>query len=348
MRPIDLDDTTPPEPDDTTRAGVHARTRSLRRRRRGLQFGSSASLVVVVVLIAALAWPRSGNNPRVIVPATSPSTTTTALPLRAPIGGVVGKWRPISITGYGGVLLSDAVLNFQTSTSFDASNGCNSLVGEYLLGADGHFGIARGTGGITQVLCTTAPGGPQLPVVPNWAVIEATARVAFSGVDLVLFAADGHELARYAPIPSATAKCVFENALAPDVFAMPTPVRLSESRVYGNGAVHLEPPAPDAVATASPASAWRAAHMYAGQASRYEIVLASYSQILAGRLTRNGHVVPNPTNVLAWVVIGQAVPLISFPPPPPPGTLPTPWSCGIDIQAFDAKTGIAVSFGWNQ
>jgi hypothetical protein len=235
---------------------------------------------------------------------------------------VVGKWRPLSILGTDARSDTSTILDFQTATSFEASGGCNSLIGPYRLEPDGTFHVDLDTTTETRIACV---GGGSDGAVK--AVIRLTTKVAFVGPYLVMLAADGHEVARYARVPGTP--CVLSNTPV----GMPTPERLTTTRVFGNGSVRLLPPAAGAVPAVSAASIWSDPAPVAN-GSHYEIVLALYSALYPASHSVNGHEVPDYRRVLAWVVIGHHVPMTYRGPGPDPGP-----QCGVDIRGYNARTG---------
>ena len=138
--------------------------------------------------------------------------------------------------------------------------------------------------------------------------------------------------------PHATSEvCTEADFRAVGDVSMPTPARVTKTRVFDSGRVRLDPP-PASPQPAVPASAaWAALHGVAYRAATYEIVLTSYNGYVPSQLG-----FPDNWNRLAWVVIGHRVPWRMHGGPPLPGvtTVPGP-ACTFATQLFlvDANTG---------
>ena len=101
---------------------------------------------------------------------------------------ILGKWRPVSISGYGGPLTKPPLswephLSFNGRDRWSGSDGCNDIGGTYRLEPNGiHFLTFGGT----LVLCTGTP---------DFEPIEAAPRSEVRGGQLTFLVADGHEIA---------------------------------------------------------------------------------------------------------------------------------------------------------
>ena len=202
MKPTDLDDLAPVEPDETVLARVHERSATFRGRRgyqRSLSVGSG---LLVLALAAGIAFARvDTTKTRVTTPAPLATTTTIAPSTPAMTVALLnGAWRPVSIAGYTGPLgFGDgAPLRFDGFGGWVGSDGCNDTSGTYQLGAHGEIQLVGG-GGMTQVGCDYArspahPTGGPIPKVP---LPIAAARVELLHGRLTFFARDGHQMAQY-------------------------------------------------------------------------------------------------------------------------------------------------------
>jgi heat shock protein HslJ len=188
VKPSDLDDPTPIEPDAETLARVHARSRGFRRRRRVQRWVGvgCGALVVVLAIVVAIAVPIGDERDGPSRP--SGATTTTRPPVT--VGDLRGEWRPVSITGYEGPiarLSGRARLAFAEGGKLSGSDGCNAFTGSYQLGSDASFETA-------EYRQTLIGCDDQLPLQQTLAV---AARVDVSDRRLVLLASDGSELAEF-------------------------------------------------------------------------------------------------------------------------------------------------------
>ena len=191
MKPTDLDDRAPLEPDDELLARVHVRSGSFRRRRNTQRLTSGMSALVVLALAGGIAWTRlDTTNGRGIRPAPS-ATTTTTLPTVAATA-LIGEWRPVSITGYEGPLTKPPLgraprLSFDGRGRWSGSDGCNDMGGTYRLGSGGAFAFA--------VHQSTAVGC--IRSTPTPASLEAADRVEIRNGRLRFLGRDGRPLAHY-------------------------------------------------------------------------------------------------------------------------------------------------------
>ena len=190
MKPQDLDDHAPVEPDDELLANVHARSRSLRRRRSTQRFASVTTALVVLALASGIAWTRlDATNGRGISPAATSTTTQPSGPALTQ-NAIMGKWRPVSIAGYSGPLTKPPLgwephLSFNGRGRWSGSDGCNDIGGTYRLEGNGvHFFTLGGT----LVNCSDNP---------DFEPIEAAARSEVRNDQLTFLTADGHEIARF-------------------------------------------------------------------------------------------------------------------------------------------------------
>jgi heat shock protein HslJ len=199
VKPTDLDDPTPLEPDADVLARVHTRSRSLPPRRRAQRAVSVAVGVLVVLLAAGIALARvdtggsdvSGPAPAA-TSATIPATTTTALAEGAvSVEALVGPWQPDTIAGYAGLLPRTRglvpELRFADNGTWSGSDGCNEITGSYELGAGGTFTFA--VLGSTDVGCTE--GFPPIPES-----LAAATRVTLVNGRLAFFSG-AHGIAQY-------------------------------------------------------------------------------------------------------------------------------------------------------
>ncbi len=189
MRPQDLDDHAPIEPDDGLLASVHARGRSFRRRRTAQRSTSGTAGLVIVALVVGIALTRGEtSNRRITLPAASSTTVATALTQNA----ITGKWRPTSITGYNRPLTKPPLgweprLSFNGRGSWTGSDGCNDIGGTYRVDASGmHFNH--------DFISTLVNCGPD---IPDFGPIESAARIDLIDDQLVFSDADGSEIARF-------------------------------------------------------------------------------------------------------------------------------------------------------
>lgn len=201
MKPTDLDDPTPLEPDADLLARVHARSRSFPRRRSAQRVASVAIGVLVVGLAGGFALSHvdsGGGHGRVRGPvptatSTTPPTTTTTLPEGAvSVHELVGPWQPDTVAGYVGSLPSGPVLfselRFDAAGGWAGSDGCNEITGTYRIGSSGAFTFA--VVGSTDVGCTEG-----FPPVPG-SLVAAT-RVELVKGRLSFFASNGRAIAQY-------------------------------------------------------------------------------------------------------------------------------------------------------
>ena len=190
MKPQDLDDRAPIEASDEVLANVHARSRSFRRRRSAQRLSSVTTGLVVLALASGIAWTRidTNNNRQITLPAAT-STTTPPLPLTQT--AIIGKWRPISITGYDRPL--EGSLRFNGSGSWSGSDGCNFYTGgTYRL--DGSE-LRLGPSPVTQALCVLA--GSTTPANPDFEPIVTAARIEVRDDQLTFLTNSGNEIARF-------------------------------------------------------------------------------------------------------------------------------------------------------
>ena len=199
MKPQDLDDHTPIEPDDALLTRVHTRSRAFRRRRSTQRLTSVMAGVVVIALAGGIAWTRvdTSDNQRITLPAAT-STTTTTSTATTPLtqNDILGKWRPIFLPDYikKGPLIAtppvrpDPYLSFNGRGSWTGADGCNGISGSYKLDENGvRFDTDIRS---TDVLC-----GADHPVFLS---IEIAPRSELRSDQLVFLAADGTEIARFA------------------------------------------------------------------------------------------------------------------------------------------------------
>ena len=273
------------------------------------------------------------------------STTTTQPPSAAdrPIAGV---WQPTSITGYHGPLTSPPLpeaprLELGGDDRWKASDGCNQLSGTYRVEKDHSFAIT-GTAR-TAVACAPAkPSTTAVPVVPTYTVLHAAVHLDIVGDHLTFTDSAGRILATYTavdiPKPN-NSVCTAEPRMAREIVAAPKATRLRAPRTYTSGQVHLDPPVASDKPKVSAAAIWPQSTVGDAKQSTFEIVLARYSYLTVS------------SNVLAWVVIGHHVPVVSGGPALAIGTgttKPSGPTCGEELDVFDATTGkgIAImSFG---
>jgi len=201
VKPTDLDDLTPVDPDDQALARVHARSASFRRRRGYQRLVSVFSGVLVLGLGAGIAFARvDSTKSRVTTPVPVATTTTVAPTGRAVTLALLnGAWRPVSISGYTGPLggADEAAIRFDGFGGWVGSDGCNDTSGTYDLGTLGEIKLVAGA--MTQVGCGYArspahPTGGPIPKVP---LPIAAARVELVDGRLTFLARDGHQLAQY-------------------------------------------------------------------------------------------------------------------------------------------------------
>jgi heat shock protein HslJ len=207
VKPEELDDTAPVEPDDHLLSTVHTRSRAFRRRRTTQRLTSVMAGAVVIALAAGIAWSRSdtSGNRQITLPAatsttsstTTSTTTNTAPPEPTAQTAITGTWLAYTIAGFGYIgkgpplrpaLPSDPKLAFDGLGRWTGSDGCNQLSGSYTLDENGiHFD--------PQSLRSTAINcGPD---VPDFAQIEKAARSEVRDNQLTFFSADGNEIARF-------------------------------------------------------------------------------------------------------------------------------------------------------
>jgi heat shock protein HslJ len=192
VKPTDLDDLTPLEPDDDVLARVLIRSRSLRRRRGYQRSLTVVSSVVVIALAVGIALARVGTTKNgVSTPVPTATTTTNIAPTHAALtpDALVGSWRPVSVAGYSGPLTSPPLLEppalrFGDYGSWSGSDGCNDATGTFQLGPGDAIKLGSGAG--TKVACRLSLPFP-----------SATARFDLMNGRLTLFADDGRQLAQY-------------------------------------------------------------------------------------------------------------------------------------------------------
>jgi len=152
---------------------------------------------LVVALAFLLLACSSGSHHTAARPTTTtvPSTvqpTTTTAPTPVTEAALVGKWRPVSVSGYHGPLTSPP-LGFAPLLSFDGkgrwsgSDGCDSLIaGSYQLSQGGTFHLAEHFS--TAIGCLSSRRVP----IPDVAV-----RVELLNGRLTFFDRNGRQLAQY-------------------------------------------------------------------------------------------------------------------------------------------------------
>jgi len=196
VKPSDLDDPTPVEPDATALARVHARSDTFRRRRRTQHWVSAGAAAVIVVLAVAVALAVGGGDSG--KPTGPPASSTTIVP-NITITDFRGEWRPVAIAGYAGLLTSPPLrdvpyVRFE-SDHLDGNDGCNGFNGDFELGAGGSF---RQTSFFSYAVgCRSIP--PLQDALGNARSLELD-----SG-HLVLLSADGRQLAELVH-PTVTAR----------------------------------------------------------------------------------------------------------------------------------------------
>nr|WP_238355661.1 META domain-containing protein [Kribbella sandramycini] len=164
------------------------------RRRAWMVSGIAAAAVVAVTAAGfGLAGRGATTEPPVAVGgATSqpPQPTEQAPSAKT----VTGTWNVLQIAGQKSLKAprpDNPVLRFRTDGTWSGSDGCNGIQGTYTIGQRGEF---------------SAKAGPQRLIgcnnVPHSDVLQSAKRIAISaGKDsdtLAFYAANGHELARYA------------------------------------------------------------------------------------------------------------------------------------------------------
>lgn len=190
MKPADLDDLTPVEPDDDALARVQARSASFRRRRGYQRSASAVTGVIVVALAVGIAVTRVDSTNSRVTTTVPPATTTTTAPAPSPASdALIGTWRPVSVAGYSGALTSPPLIEPPAlrfgDYSWSASDGCNdSSGGTYQLGPHGAIKFRGGM--TTQVACTLSVPFP-----------AATTHLELDDSRLTFLAADGHQVAQY-------------------------------------------------------------------------------------------------------------------------------------------------------
>ncbi|MGW6279889.1 META domain-containing protein [Kribbella sp. NPDC055071] len=168
-----------------------ATTGARRAQRRTWIVSGTAAVAVAAIAVAGFGLAGSNNKP-VQPPVAGPETpaATTAAPEPPTSNTVAGTWRMVSIAGakfVKGNQPDDPVLVLRPDGTWGGSDGCNPLQGTFTIGQRGEF---------------AATAGPQRLVgcdnVAHTGVLVAAKRVAVDGDTLQFFAADGHELAKYA------------------------------------------------------------------------------------------------------------------------------------------------------
>jgi hypothetical protein len=152
VKPQDLDDNAPVEPDDALLANVHARSRSFRRRRSTQRLTGVTAGLLVVALAGGIAWTRvdATDNGRITLPAASSTTNLPSAPALTQ-NAIIGKWRPVSIVGYFVGQRNKAYISFDGRGSWRASDGCDETTGAYRIERTGiHLEAGRVT---THNLC---------------------------------------------------------------------------------------------------------------------------------------------------------------------------------------------------
>jgi heat shock protein HslJ len=194
VKPQDLDDHAPIEPDDKLLASVHSRSRSFRRHRTTQRLTNVTAGVLVLALAGGIAWTRidTGDHRRLTLPAAT-STTTGAMPISQTT--VMGKWRPISIAGYHGQLTTPSI-SFDGRGRWRAFDGCNYYFGgTYSLHGDEL--LLGGTSSVTQKGCVRYHSTDSDPINPDFGPIIAAARIELRDDQLTFLTSDGKEIARF-------------------------------------------------------------------------------------------------------------------------------------------------------
>ncbi len=189
MKPTDLDDPSPVEPDGAVLDRVHERSGAYRRRRRAqrvMSIGAGALLVVSAVAIALAVGRGGGTRP------SEPSPTTTTTVPAVTNADIVGTWRPVSIADYDGSLTSPPLasvptVRFGANNKLQGDDTCNGFGGDYELRPDGSFHQR----GLSSTLVGCLRRTP-----PLLDVISKTTRVELHDGRMALLASDGHELAQ--------------------------------------------------------------------------------------------------------------------------------------------------------
>jgi heat shock protein HslJ len=198
MRPDDLDDPAPIEPDEAVLSRVHARSSAFRRRRRAQRVVGAGAAALVIVLAVAVAIGVNDDAP---APPSGPpqmTTSTTQPPITA--ADLEGAWRPRAIAGYDGALTapplgSVPLVRFVPNGRLNGTDGCNEFSGHYDLQADGTFR--------QRDFVTTNVGCPSSVAFQD--ALGTARRVEVRDNRLLLLAADGRELAQLAR-PEVTAR----------------------------------------------------------------------------------------------------------------------------------------------
>jgi heat shock protein HslJ len=194
VKPDDLDDLDPVEPDAVLLEQVRSRGASLRRRRRVQRFGSVVVAVGVLAVAGGIALTVGGSNHSNMSgpPSSTTSPPTTSTQANVTVADLAGKWRPVSVADYQGPLTSPplsspSLLRFTTSSKWEGSDGCNGQDGTYALGARGamHFALEVST----TMACREQTPTPQS--------LEAAARVEIRDGHLTIFDPGDHELAQF-------------------------------------------------------------------------------------------------------------------------------------------------------
>jgi META domain len=188
MKLTQLDDETPPEPDDALLAQVRQRSARLRARQRRRMTAVIAAAAVVVAGAVGVVWHDAGTTrPRLAVSGPAPAKVPGAAL------SIVGSWTPRFVAGYARPArnfrwVEAPFLRFDSKDQWSGSDGCNSMGGSYRLQPDGTFQ----TSGLTQTLIRCSP-----PVFPTVAVLHSTTHVARQANQLTFLDINGNTIATY-------------------------------------------------------------------------------------------------------------------------------------------------------
>ncbi|HTK15149.1 MAG TPA: META domain-containing protein [Acidimicrobiia bacterium] len=188
MKPQDLDDHAPVEPDGELLANIRTRSRSFRRRRTMQRLTGVTAGLLVVALAGGIAWTRvdTTDNRQITLPAATSTTLSSGPALTQ--NAVMGKWRPVSITGYFVGPRNKAYISFDGRGSWSASDGCDETTGAYRIERTGiHLEAGRVT---TQNVC-------RLDTYPDLGPILGAAKIELRNDQLMFLTSDGKEIARF-------------------------------------------------------------------------------------------------------------------------------------------------------
>jgi heat shock protein HslJ len=209
MKPTDLDDGAPIEPDDALLARVHSRSNSFRRRRSTQQLTGVTMVIVVLALAGGIAWSRrDATNGRRIGPAPLATTTTVAPPTT--VNSLLGTWVPQAIAEsppLAGVPpeVGEQHLQFSRGNHWSGYDGCNNFRGTYQLGSGGAFSLS-----IASQSLVACPSG-----LPTLKSLASATRIELHDVSLTFLGRNGRVIARYER-PVITPVHPFGLTLAPD------------------------------------------------------------------------------------------------------------------------------------